>query len=86
MKRVILLIIFCVWAFMITVIHTAISRSGRAITRLQQEVSIKQARNQYLKLEIARLSSPEIVTQFATDQLGMIPAKPYEIVLLDKHK
>ena len=86
MKRVIVLIVFCVWAFMITVIHTAISRSGRMITRLQQEVSVKQARNQYLKLEIARLSSPENVTRFATENLGMVPAKPYEVILLDKSK
>ena len=87
MKRVILLLmVFCVWAFMITAIHIAIIRSGRTITRLQQEVSVKEARNQYLELEIARLSSPETVTRFATENLGMVPAKPYEVILLDKNK
>jgi len=87
MKRVIILLfVFFVWAFMVTAIHISISRSGRAITRLQQEVSVKEARNQYLKLEIARLSSPEAVTLFATENLGMVPAKPYEVIILDKSK
>ncbi len=85
-KRLILLFVLCLWAFMVTALHIAISRSGRAITRLQQEVSVKEARNQYLRLEIARLSSPDTVTQFATQKLGMIPAKPYEVILLDKPK
>ena len=86
MKRILLLIVFCLWAFGITVIHIAIARSGRTITQLQQDVSVKQARNQYLELEIARLSGPDEVLQFATDQLGLVPAKPYEIILLDEHK
>ena len=85
-KRLVILIVLCLWAFVVTVIHIAISRSGRAITHLQQDVSVKEARNQYLKLEIARFSSPEKVTQFATEQLGMIPARPYEVVVLDKTK
>ena len=56
MKRIFLFIGFFLWLFLITVIHIGISRSGRVITQLQNDVSIKEARNQYLKLEIARLS------------------------------
>ena len=86
MKKIILLIVFCFWALLITATHIAISRTGRAITRLQEDVSVKEARNQYLQLEIARLSSPETVTHFAREQLGMQPANPYEVVQLEKIK
>lgn len=60
-----------------------INRSGRAISQLQNEVEIKEARNQYLELEISRLSGPQHVTAFAQDQLGLVPAKPHEIIILD---
>lgn len=81
-----LFIVFFMWMCVITVVHIGISRSGRKISRLQNEVAIKEARNQYLQLEIARLSSPEVVINYAKEQLGLQPIKPHEIILLDKHK
>ena len=60
-----------------------INRSGRAISQLQNEVEINEARSQYLELDISRLSGPQHVTAFAKDKLGLVPAKPHEIIILD---
>lgn len=74
------------WLFLITVVHVSVIRSGRVVSKLQQEVEVKQARNQYEQLEISRLSSPELVTTYAQEHLGFVQAKPHEVILLDEHK
>lgn len=82
----ILFILLFIWFCVITVVHIGISRSGRQISRLQNEVAIKEARNQYLQLEITRLSSPEVVTTYAREKLNFVPLKPHQIILLDHKK
>ncbi len=74
------------WFFVITVIHVGVIRSGRIISKLQQEVEVLEARNQYEQLEISRLSSPEEVTTYAQEHLGLVQAKPHEIIVLDEQK
>ena len=83
MKYFVLLFVLCLFGFMVVAMRIEINRSGRAISQLQNEVEIKEARNQYLELEISRLSRPQHVTAFAQDQLGLVPAKPHEIIILD---
>ena len=83
MKNVLFLILFCIWAFLITVIHTGVTRSGRVVSKLQQEVAVKEARNQYEELEISRLSSPQTVTAYAVQELGLVQAKPHEVIVLE---
>ncbi|WP_428041709.1 septum formation initiator family protein [Candidatus Avelusimicrobium fimicolum] len=83
MKYFVLLFVLCLFGFMVVAMRIEINRSGRAISQLQNEVEIKEARNQYLELEISRLSGPQHVTAFAQDQLGLVPAKPHEIIILD---
>ena len=68
---------------MVTFIHVGIIRSGRVVSKLQQEVAIKEARNQYEQLEIARLSSPQEITTYAAEHLGLVQAKPHEIFVLE---
>ena len=46
-------------AFGVVWLRIEVNRSGRTIGQLQNEVNIKEARNQYLKLEILRLSNPQ---------------------------
>lgn len=82
-NKLLALLIFCVWAFLTTFIHVGVIRSGRIVSQLQQEVDIKEARNQYEQLEIARLSGPQIITAFAAEHLGLVPAKPHEIFVLE---
>ncbi len=70
--------------FFIAVMRIEINRSGREISQLQNEVEIKEARNQYLQLEVSRMSGPENVIHFAETELGLQPAKPHEIVTLEE--
>lgn len=71
------------FSFGIVVMRIEINRSGRAISQLQNEVEIKEARNQYLELEILRLSSPENISRLAREKLGLAPVKPHKIVWLE---
>ena len=73
-----------VLAFGVVWIRIEGNRSGRAISQLQNEVSIKEARNQYIKLEILRLSSPEIITRQAREKFGFELIKPSHVIVLDK--
>ena len=86
MKKVISILIIlaiCIWLFVITSINLGITRSGRVVSHLQNEVSLKEARNQYEEVEIARLSSPQVVITFAREQLGLVEAQPHEVVVLE---
>ena len=77
------LLVFFAWAFFITFIHIGIIRSGRQVSKLQQEVSVKEARNQYEELEISRMSGPQEVISFAQEHLHMQEAKPHEVIVLE---
>ncbi len=71
------------WLFLITSINLGVLRSGRQVSKLQNEVAIKEARNQYEEVEIARLSSPQAIIDFAQEKLGMVEEKPHEVILLE---
>ncbi len=86
MKIFIAVICIVSWLFLITVVHVGVIRSGRVVSKLQQEVDVKEARNQYEQLEISRLSSPEEITTYAQEHLGFVQAKPHEIIVLDERK
>lgn len=83
MRVFVVLFLLCLFGFGVAVMRIEINRSGRTISQLQNEVEIKEARNQYLQLEISRLSSPENITRLAQEKLGLVPAKPHEIIVLD---
>ena len=86
MKKGFLILIIlgvCVWLFAITSINLSITRSGRVVSRLQNEVALKEARNQYEEVEITRLSSPQTVLLFAREKLGLVESKPHEVVVLE---
>ena len=61
-----------------------IYRSGRTIGKLQQEVEIKQARNQYLELETVRLSGPQMIRPIAQEKLNLRTTPPQQVIVLDK--
>ena len=85
MKTVLVVLGVCTWFYIITFVHLGVIRTGRIVSKLQQEVAIKEARNQYEQLEISRLSSPEVVTTYAQEKLGLVQAKPHEIIVLEEH-
>ena len=85
MKKLIGLLILSMFFFLITVIHVTINRLGRDVSRLQRSVEVKQARNQYLQLEILRLSSPQVVIPYAQEHLDLQEAQPSKIIILGQH-
>lgn len=86
MRNVGIVILIALFCFGIVAMRIEINRSGRAISQAQNEVEIKEARNQYLELEILRLSSPENISRLAREKLGLVPVKPHEVVILDQSK
>ncbi|MBR4682495.1 MAG: septum formation initiator family protein [Elusimicrobiaceae bacterium] len=79
-----IMFLIALFAFCVMWIRIEVNRSGREIGRLQNEVEVKEARNQYLNLEILRLSSPETITQQAHEKFGFEPIKPHRVVVLNK--
>lgn len=75
--------VLALFSFGVVAMRIEINRSGRAISQIQNEVEIKEARNQYLQLEILRLSSPENISRLAREKLGLVPVKPHDVVWLD---
>ncbi|WP_428075622.1 hypothetical protein [Candidatus Avelusimicrobium luingense] len=71
-------------AFGVVWIRIEVNRSGRAVGILQNDVEIKEARNQYLKLEILRLSNPQTISELAKEKFGLQPIEPSHVVVLDK--
>ncbi len=84
MRVFVVLFLLALFGFGIAVMRIEINRSGREISQIQNEVEVKEARNQYLQLEISRLSRPGHIIQIAEEELGMVPAKPHEIVVLEE--
>lgn len=83
MRIFVILFVFCLFSFGVVVMRIEINRSGRAISQVQNDVEIKEARNQYLELEILRMSSPENVSRLAREKLGLVPVKPHEVIWLE---
>ncbi len=86
MKMPIFRIMFltAVLAFFVVWVRIEVNRSGRTIGVLQNEVDIKKARNQYLKLEILRLSNPQRISDLAKEKFGLMPIHPTRVINLDK--
>lgn len=72
-----------VFAFGVVMMRIEINRSGREIGRLQNEVEIKRARNQYLELEAIRLESPQTVQQLAQETLHLRRTPPQQVIVLE---
>lgn len=83
MKLFAIVFLLSLFALGIAVMRTEVDRSGRAIGKLQSEVEIKEARNQYLKLELIRLSGPEIIQQTAKEKLNLRRTPPQQIIVLE---
>lgn len=83
MKLFGLVFLISVFAFGVVMMRIEVNRSGRAIGKLQNEVEIKQARNQYLELETTRLSGPEAVRQVAEEKLKLRRTPPQRVIVLE---
>ena len=86
MKMPIFKIIFltALLSFGVVWVRIEVNRSGRSIGQLQNKVDIKEARNQYLRLEILRLSNPDAISRLAKEKFGLVPISPSRVIVLDK--
>ncbi len=83
MKIFALVFAFSVFAFGVAMMRIEVTRSGRAIGQLHNEVEVKRARNQYLELEVLRLQSPQVLQAVAQQQLGLRRTPPQNVVVLE---
>ncbi len=60
--------------FALAAFHTVLVSSQERLDALERQVSVQQHRYQDLRLEVARLESPERIRNAALYQLGMVPA------------
>ena len=83
MKTFLIVFVGCIVAFLIVMMRVEIIRSGRTIGALRNEVEIKEARNQYLELENARLSGPQTIEQLAKEKLNLRRTPPQDLIILE---
>ena len=64
---------------MAVTVRSGISASrGYELVAIQQQIQQVEQENERLRIEIARLKSPQRIEQIATDELGMeVPKKMY---------
>jgi len=72
--------LFC---FLLAVERVEILRYGVRVSALQQEVALKEARNQYMRFNIAGLSGPDVVYKEAQEKLGLRLTPAKNIVRVD---
>ena len=58
-------------------------KTGYQVATVMEDITFKEARNQYLQLEIARLESPAVVSAQARERLKMDFTKPSNVVVLE---
>ena len=76
--------LFSIIALGIVVMRSEVNRSGRTIGQLHNEIDIKEARNQYLKLETQRLMGPEEISRLAREKLKLRRTPPSKVIQLEK--
>jgi cell division protein FtsL len=59
-------------------------RFGYRFEQMQQERAIEEEVNRHLRLEIETLSSPVLIEQKATSQLGMVAPTPGEATVVER--
>lgn len=71
-RCLVLAVIMAVAAMFTTVRSEAIVRAGYDLVQLKAQAAKTERENEALKLEIARLKSPQRIQNIATSQLGMV--------------
>jgi cell division protein FtsL len=61
----------------------AVLKDGYAISELQDKRDSLVQANRTLESEVARLSTPDRITRYATNKLGLVPPKEGQVVRLE---
>ena len=85
MRIFIWLFIFALFSLILAVQRVEERRLGIEVSRLEQEVSVKEAQNQYLKYKINFLTSPAAIDKAAKEKLNMqlTPVKNIAVIEYD---
>ena len=72
------------WALALVAVWEKVDivRTGYAIEKLQERKKQDQQEQQFLRLEMAKLTSPEQIERTAVAQLGMVRPKYNQVVLV----
>ena len=71
-------IIFAIFAMLVTVRNGISASQGYALVATQSEAQQLEQENERLRIEIAKLKSPQRISQIAEEELGMVvPKKMY---------
>ncbi|MBP2651448.1 MAG: cell division protein FtsL [Firmicutes bacterium] len=70
------LVAVAIMAAMVVTLHSeAMVRSGYSLVQMKKEAAKLEKENDLLRLEIAKLKSPERVAKIATSELGLVKPK-----------
>ena len=68
--------------FIISFLRIQKEKSGQRIARLMEEISFKEARNQYLAYQVSIYTGPQAVIQKAQAQ-GLVAIEPTKVIVLE---
>lgn len=63
--------------------HLQVLQAGYRIDRLGRELHAMSQQERHLDLEVARLASPGRIEKVATEELGMVPLEPEQVITLE---
>lgn len=61
-----------VMMFVLTIENVLVVRSGYQLVQIKKELTVVDRSNEILKLEVARLKTPDRIQKIATEQLGLV--------------
>ena len=71
-------IVFAIFAMLVTIRNGISASQGYALVATQSEAQQLEQENERLRIEIAKLKSPQRISQIAEEELGMgVPNKMY---------
>ena len=74
-KCVAAITLFAVMAMLVTLQSASIVKSGYELVQIKAQLAALEKENDYIRLDIAKLKSPQRIQTIATRELGMITPK-----------
>ncbi|BBB93268.1 MAG TPA: cell division protein FtsL [Methylomusa anaerophila] len=71
-KCFVLIVALTIMAMIVTVQSAAIVQSGYDVVKIKSQITLMEKNNELLRLEIAKLKSPQRIEQIASREMGMI--------------
>lgn len=85
MKTIYIILLAGLFALLLSIERVQKERTGYRAAALIEDISFKQARNQYLRYQIGMYISPDKITSQAKE-LGMQFTEPHNLIILRMNK